>query len=67
MDNVFTLMLADACTAAYKKCETKYFTKMFIKKKCHQKTTKLPHSCTAEFKFCTLLLKQQITLNTKSF
>ena len=34
----FTLVIADTCTAANRKCETKYFTKMFIKKKCHQKT-----------------------------
>ena len=59
--------MADACIAANRKCETKYFTKMFIKKKCHQKQTKLPHSCAAEFKFCTLLYKQEIILNTKSF
>ena len=32
----FTLVMADACIAANRKCETKYFTKMFIKKKCHQ-------------------------------
>ena len=34
---LFTLVMADACIAANRKCETKYFTKMFIKKKCHQK------------------------------
>ena len=32
----FTLVMADACIAANRKCETKYFTKIFIKKKCHQ-------------------------------
>ena len=32
----FTLVIADACIAANRKCETKYFTKMFIKNKYHQ-------------------------------
>ena len=63
----FTLVIADSCTAANRSVRQNILLKCLLRRNVIKKQIKLSHSCVAEFKFCTLLYKQEIILNTKSF
>ena len=63
----FTLVIADSCTTANRSVRQIILLKCLLRRNVIKTKSKLPHSCAAEFKFCTLLYKQEIILNTKSF
>ena len=50
----FTLVIADACIAANRKCETNDLLKCLLRRIVIKANRELPHSCAADYKFCTL-------------
>ena len=46
--------MADACIAANRKCETNYLLKGLLRRNVKKANSELPHSCAADYKFCTL-------------
>ena len=51
---LFTLVITDACYAAYRNCETNDLLQCLLKRIVIKANKELSHSCAADYKFCTL-------------